>query len=664
MKALLAEVSLSDLLLLTGLGDKPIFSTDSFDESSLYNCFAWISGRRTWNDIAAEALARGDLRRAAAARSRALGSGDNLFESIKAEIQTGWTECVERAAINRRRVAGLPPAADAGTLYSEVSTVQREVTQIPSAPTQPPSALSDVEAVFDGWSRLEKLAGDADSIVQLVAEHASAQRKTILQSARTAFDVLLTRLEQQPSKHDEELVLNALRAMPELVRKRDVALMDKLRTSVDSLNEEFVAELAARSRISVSNLRDLHVQGEAALPSAVPPIKLSAASEGAMLSEPPALRGLGSNDELERVISEMSLLADDLDAGSRWVRIARATGAQELHRIALGIALTTLSRAYLDRDQNRLATELARDAVVSLCLPKVWFRQDLFDTAATTLVANRVWARMNLTSSVRGRPSQLVSRPEVIFSWLRDHNALDLLADVWAELPDAVDSCFFDFLVMHLADAIELRQACAEATLTAARLRSRPSTTMRRVVQLLNPSSRSPELQAALDASAAELETADNPMGGGPRQIVVNQAEAVRRLLSGRREDPVAVSIGLRLSDLLFRIATVDGAGGDAKLTITPNVSIFYPKECADDVWLPITVTNDKSGGPSSELVLNVSVEDPTVRWTPDIERSKFVVPPLNPGETFTGHALLQLDPKAPDHTHAWQFVAKLYCGS
>lgn len=663
MKALLTETSLPDLLLLTGLGDKPIFSADAFAEESLTHCLEWIAGRRSWNHVAAEAIAKLDWRRAFVARSRAIGAGEKLNDALDVELQRAWTINVERAAENRRRIANLPPPVDAGSLYTEVATIQRETGLIGNPPAQPPSALGDVEHAFDGWSRLEKLAGDADSIVQLVAEHASAQRKTILQSGRQAVDAIFARLETRSAKLDEELLLNALRAVPELVRKSEVALMDKLRTSIDVLSEEFVAELAARTRISVSNLRELHVQGDAALPAALPAFQLTAASQNVLLAEPPALRGLSTATELEQHIAEMAVIVDDLEVGSRWVRIARATSKEELQRLALGIAFTALSRAYMDRDQSRFATELARDAVVALCLPKTWFRQDLFDAAAMALVANRVWARMNLSSQVVGRPSQLISRSDLMFTWLRDQNAVDLVADVWAELPDGVDSCFFDVLVIHLAHEVELRHACAFATLTAARLRSRPSTTTQRVYQLLDPSSRSPDLKAALESCAAELETSSSP-DGSARQIIIKQAETIRRLLAGRREDPLAVAIGTRLSDLLIRIASAEGIGGEAKLSVTPNVTTFYPKECSDDVWLPITVANEKSGGPSSELSIHIALEEPSGLWSPEIERAKFVVPPLNPGDSFTGHALLQLKEKAVDHVHAWQFVAELHRGS
>lgn len=665
MKTLLAELSIPDLLLLTGLGDKPLFSLDTLTNESLQQCFDWIRGRRNWTKIAEESLRRSDARRALLARCKALAAGEKILDEVEAQLHQVWDEHHARERDYRRRIAALPVVADARELYTEVATARRESSQILTPSESPPNSPSEIERAFDGWSKLEKLAADADLLVQLLIEHTIAQRRRLLESVRASMDSLFTQFADPISKSSDERILMTLRAIPELMRAGAHDLLEKVRTNAASLTDEFVSELVARCRLSVVSLRELHVHEPAALPTALPAIQLTAASQTIFSAEPPALRGLFSVEDLEAQRAEVALVIDELDAGTRWMRIARATAAEELQRLALGQALTLLAQAYMDREQVRVATELARDAVIALCLPRSWFREELFDSAAMTLVATRTWARMNMMSSLSGRPSLLAGRPDRIFTWLRDNDAVDLVAELWADLPDDVDDCFLGVLLVHFAHAIELRYACGEAALTATRLKARPITTARRILRLLDESAQSEQLTLALHACATEIDaTARTSIGEIARQILMKHADTVRRLLCGRTDDPIAVVIGSRFSDLVNRIASADSHGGEAKLSISPAVGIFYPRERCDDVWLPIMVSNERTGGPASEMNVQVSYEGPVDNWRPEIERAEFNVPLLNPDDSYTGYALLQIHEEAAAHHAAWQFRVSLLRGA
>jgi len=662
MNSLLSQLSVPDLLQLAGLGDKPVLSTSTLSGESFEQCLEWIAGRRRWRDIARETHARHDLRRAWAARARALAVGELLPSDLDARLQEAWLAAVTKADTHRKTISALPPPAEAGDLANDVLTIKREVALVTLPGRTLPSSPVDVEAACDSWAKLEKLAGDAEFVILLVAEQASAQRKTLLESARqTTLDVL-DRLERQDSPSDDRSMLTVLRALPELIRDRDLRLIDRIRASLPSMTEEFTTELADRCRISASPARDVLGLERVRLPMSAPPIQLTAAAQTLFSAETPATRGITSSQDLDEQLSDSRVVVDQLEVGTRWMRIARATTSVELQRLALGHGLAALSRAYLDHNQSRLATELARDAVASLCLPEEWFRQDLFDSAAITLVATRVWARMNLSALLPGRPSELVDRPALMFDWMRDHDAVEIVSELWADLPDDVDDCFFQVLKVHFAHATELRHACAESALTAHRLRSRPMSTTRRVLRLLDDATRTEPLVLALHACGAELEAAPPQLAGASRQILVRNAEAIRKLLAARTEDPIAQAIGGRLCDLLVRMASVDGPSGDPKLTIAKAVNVFYPKDRSDDVWLPITVTSDRTGGPSPEMSLQVNFEGPNDSSKPEIEWPEFVIPPLSPGESHTGHALLQLNERTSPTT--WQFRATLLRGA
>lgn len=650
-----------DLLQLASLADKPVLATAVLSQESFEHCLQWIAGRRHWRDVADEAFARNDLRRSWVARARGLALGEQLPSNLETRLQEAWASHVVRADAHRKTIASLPPPAEAAEFANDVLTIKRALALIALSSKAMPSSPGEVESACDAWAKLEKLAGDAEYVVLLVAEQASAQRKSLLQSARqTAIDAL-DRLERIEDAANTRSMLTVLRAIPELIRDRDLKLMDRIRVSLASLTEEFVAEVADRCRIEGAPARDILGLDSVRLPASLPNIQLSAASQ-TLSNEIPALKGLASIADFDKQLSESRVVVDQLENGTLWMRLARATSTPELQRLALGYGLAMLARGYLDHNQSRLATELARDAVTALCLPEEWFRQDLFDAAAFTLVATRGWARMNLAASVTARPSELADRPALIFDWMRDHDAVEIVSELWADLPDDVDDCFFQVLKVHFAHAIELRHACGESALTAHRLRSRPLSTTRRVLRLLDESTRTESLVMALHECGAELEAAPPQLTGGSRQVLTRHAETVRKLLAARTEDPIAQAIGGRLSDLLLRIASADGPSGDAKLSIAKAVSVFYPKDRADDVWLPITVANDRTSGPSPEMSLQVNFEGPADSWKPEIERPEFVVPPLNPGESHTGHALLQIDEKTP-HT-SWQFRATLLRGA
>lgn len=662
MRSLLAELSATDLAVLAGLADEPLLSDDRFTEGSVAHCLEWIAGRRTWVDIAREAVARDDLPRGWEARARVLAAGGQLPTDLEERLQNEWRELYQRALNWKRVIASVPPPADAGSLFTEVMALQRESSQAAVPPDTIPSVPSDVRRIWLMCQRLEKFAGDAETLIQLISEQRSAQRRTVLQSARLAAESIFVRMEQVDSKANEHMLLTLLRALPELVREQDQSLLDRIR-AMSSFNEEFVSEVADRCRVGAPPAQHL-VTARAELPTTLSSIQLSAVSQTLVSSEPPALKGVSSLEELDAFAADARLVVDDLELGSKWMRLARATEVAGLQRLALGQSLTCFSRAYLDKSQGRLATELARDAVVALCLPDSWFRQDWFELAAVTLVATRVWARMNITSSPTGRPSQLASRADLMFGWMRDHDAVNVVAEIWAGLPDAADDLFFQVLLVHFAHGIELRHACVESALTAQRLRTRPLATMRRALRLLDEASKSDQLSVALHECASELEASSMPIGLGARQVLMRNADAIRRLLTTTASDPVAQSIGLRMSELLLRIASSEGLGGEAKLHLAPSVSVFYPAECSYDVWLPITVSNDRSAGPASELTVQLSLEGSPDKWTPELERSEFVIPPLNPGDAFTGHALLQLRKDAAQHHSAWQFRAALLRGA
>ena len=659
MNALLAQLSATDLLELTSLASEPIFSTDSFTPESLDHFLSWLTGSRKWAHVCEEALGRSDNRRAWSARARALATGEALPDRLESALQAAWRAHHEQSGLWRKTITGLPVAADAGELLHDVTMIQREVAQLAVLPSALPNSIKEVDAACDAFSKLEKLAADSDSIIQLVAEHAREERRALILTARHTAMEAFDRLESRDRTIEDTTLLTVLRAIPELIRERDRRFIERTRNALSSPSDEFIAELVDKCRIAVPSGREMYYQERPVLPVEAPAIQLSAASQTLLSAELPAPRGLTTTADFETQLKESKLAVNELELGTRWLRTARATSDPDLQRLALGQAFTWLARGYLDRNQSRLATELARDAVTALCLPEPSFVQEVFDAAARTLVATRVWARMTTSKRLPGRPSELADRADEMFKWMRDNDAVDIVSELWADLPDEVDDCFFQVLLVYFAHAIELRYACGESALTAHRLRARPITTARRVLRLIEVTSKSEALAEALHACSSELVAASSPLPSATRQVLTKNADVIRKLLSSRTEDPVAQAIGARFSDLLLRIANADGPEGEPKLSISKSVNVFYPNICSDDVWLPITILN--SGGPAPEMSLQVNVEG-TDKWRPEIERHEFVVPPLNVDESYTGHALLQLPEKADATT--WQFRATLLRGS
>lgn len=656
----LASLSLSDLVVLAGVGDKPIFSSQALTEASLQHSIAWILGRRRWCDLVQEALARGDLAGALEARARGHGAGETLSAETEDEVVRAWAIQRRRVAEHRDAIGHLPEAADAGLLFSDVATIHREARGIPDLRAELPATLDEVRHALDHAARLQKLAGDAASVRQLVSEEAVILRGRSFAAVRTAIDQILAAAER-PDVRDEPLLV-ALRAVAELWRERDLATLARLAQPGALADDELVSELAGRLR-GTPAAADRPFYPPSAIESGTTPssFRLSAISDTLHLKEPRAPRGFETRAEFEAHRDAMRLQVSDEDIGSRWMRTARATSVPELHRLALGHALLAYGRAYLDRDQFRLATELLRDAVISLSLPAGWFDGEAFELAATTLVTSRVWPRMARKGD-GARPSDLAGHPERIFAWLYEHRAVDVVAELWADLPDGADERFFEVLLVRFGNAIELRHACASAALTAPRLRARSVWTVRRVLGLLRQ--RSKELSDALYSAATELGGADATLKIGSREILKRTAVTVRTLLNRPPSDPLAVAIAERLGDLLVRIADADAHGGEAKLSIAPAVHAFFPRECSTDVYLPITVDNERTGGPASETTVQVAYDGSSDDCPPRVEIAEFAVPLLDPGDSFTGRALLQLDRDPPVHVQSWSFKAMLRRGS
>lgn len=665
MNTTLDQLSIPDLVLLVGLADKPILGDEPVSATSLEQCIAWILGRRGWSDLVREALGRGEVVAALMARARGYGAGEKLPEALEVEVSSAWEELRHRTAKYRGAIASLPEAAETGSWFEEVARVRRDAAAVADLGASVPGSIKDIQQAVDAIDRLHKLADDAELARQIVSDEVMEQRRALLHATRSAILGLLTSAEDGDARMGERNLLIALRAVPELMREHELDLLAQLAQPRALFDEELLADLSGRFRAALPVSPGVFAAlDQADSRQEPPPIHLSAISDTLYSAESPAPRGLEARAEFEATRKQLQVFVSDREVASRWMRLARATSIPELQRLALGQALLAHGRAQLDRDQYRLAGELLRDAVIALTVPKEWFDTKAFDDASMALVTSRVWPRMAPSRSPGARPSELAAKPDVILDWLFENDAVEVVAELWADMPDGSDEHFFEVLQLRFANALELRHACASAALTAARLRARPMWTMRRILRLLDKAKQTHHLSEVLFASATELQGADSVLKAASRKVLTSAAESIRAQLTGGLSDPLAVAIGTRLGDLLERIASADAHGGEARLAISPAVKTFFPRECATDVYLPITIENDKAGGPASEMSVQVSYDGLHDEYSPQIDAGEFIVPLLDPEDSYTGHALLQLHEDAAHHTPAWSFKATLLRGS
>src|SRR4051794_18506070 len=123
MNASLLDLSLADLLLLTGQTEKPMLATAAVDVQTFRKSIDLVLGRRRWSDVAAEALESGNVRDALLARVRGRAGGEVTPPEVEATLQARWNAIRAEISSLRARAADLPTVKDAGEFGQEVLAI-------------------------------------------------------------------------------------------------------------------------------------------------------------------------------------------------------------------------------------------------------------------------------------------------------------------------------------------------------------------------------------------------------------------------------------------------------------------------------------------------------------------------------------------------------------
>src|SRR6185503_3535078 len=248
MNTTLNQLSIPDLVLLVGLADKPILDDEPVSAVSLEQCIAWILGRRGWANLVGEALSRGDVVAALMARTRGHGAGEKLPEALEVEIISAWEDLRRRTASYRGAIANLPEAAETGSWFEEIARVRRGAAAVADLGAGVPGSIKDIQQAVDAIERLHKLAADAEQVRQFIADEVLEQRRGLLHATQGAILGLLTSAEDGDPRTVDRNLLIALRAIPELMRERELDLLARLAQPTALFDEQLLANLSGRFR--------------------------------------------------------------------------------------------------------------------------------------------------------------------------------------------------------------------------------------------------------------------------------------------------------------------------------------------------------------------------------------------------------------------------------